>query len=183
MMTQRLRNREVLYQEVHNQIEPEAIEAMITYVQDTIGDSKLYGGIDIKHALYLMLNKYCYNKSNKGLEKQFNYPHANFKQVFGTLRRKLLPWARAQIYCAENTYEDRLKIAVENIDDEEFQDVTLCMDEVHFEVEARGKFMQNHRSHKMQKPSIGYIFTCTQDMIINFVSKGWNAQKHSMRVI
>ncbi len=70
MMTQRLRNREVLYQEVHNQIEPEAIEAMITYVQDTIGDSKLYGGIDIKHALYLMLNKYCYNKSNKGLEKQ-----------------------------------------------------------------------------------------------------------------
>ncbi len=57
------------------------------------------------------------------------------------------------------------------------------MDEVHFEVKARGKFMQNHRSHKTQKPSIGYIFICTQDMIINFVSKSWNVQKHSMGIM
>ena len=74
------------------------------------------------------------------MEKLFKFSHSNMKQVFGTVRRTLEPWANRQVHRGYDKYQERIAARDRNVPTEEellmdFHECTIMIDGIDFRIE------------------------------------------------
>jgi hypothetical protein len=117
----------VISREISAKIAPETIAEVTTFVTQHVTSEILYGGYNFEDGTLIFLLFLCSNYSYKKLETITQISHSNFRQILGTIRRLLEPWAKQQLQLNQ-TFEERLRIAQACINDEQFKDCTISLD-------------------------------------------------------
>jgi hypothetical protein len=103
------------------------------------------------------------------LEREFKFPHSNMNQVFGTIRRLMVKWAREHIQ--PGTLAERLRIAKMFVKKKEFVKTTLLCDSADFRLEKRDreKTKSSWHSYKENSHAARYQFIISHDKVFRHV--------------
>jgi bifunctional N-acetylglucosamine-1-phosphate-uridyltransferase/glucosamine-1-phosphate-acetyltransferase GlmU-like protein len=114
------------------------------------------------------------------LEKKFEFPHSNMKQVFGSVRFSLVKWAERQIKAG--TITEIRGIAKEHCKYNEFKDCTLIIDSADFPLVKQDglKKKSQHHSYKENRHATRIQFITDQSRIVRhdsgpFLRKNYDA--------
>src|SRR5687768_14941563 len=105
-----------IYTNIHRRVPQKFIEDAVAYIK--AAKPKLYGKITIKKAAYMLLDYMVTYDGFQKLEKRWNFPHSNMKQVFGTIRRIMARFASSKI--KPGTLSLRRRIAREYVKNTRF---------------------------------------------------------------
>jgi hypothetical protein len=117
-----------LEQIVHPKIDREIIAEMLLTL--TGAELLLYGGYSEALCLLAFLAWMIFGYSYKKIQEISGIPHANMKQIFGTIGRALIPWAEAQI--GLTSLQTRISARLQNYanlaNDIDFGGTTMLLD-------------------------------------------------------
>mgnify|MGYP006940087439 CR=1 FL=1 len=95
-------------QKVYSRIKQATVNQMERALQRH--EMMLYGNYSFHEIFIAFLYFLTHNMSYKTIETETRLPHSNMKQWFGTIQRKLLPYAQRQIF-VHQTPQQRIAIA------------------------------------------------------------------------
>lgn len=174
-----INNKNKLISELLVKITNETKEDVLAYFQKTC--CPLYGGISNEEGALLFLHWLCYYLSYQKMQVEFEYPHSNYESSFATLRGYLLHWALQQIGVPNQTYQDRLEIALSCVSFESFVDCTLILDSIHLPImNTKSQKSQKNYSLKLGRTARSYQIAITQDKIIAWISKAYEGSRQNL---
>jgi hypothetical protein len=159
---------------------PQAVQQRLTNAVNE-ASPEIYGKYPAELVLKIFLYWLVSDDSYIKLERLTKFPHSNVKQGFGSIRNAVLPVCRS--YITPGTFQDRQRIALEEIDDPEFQDITGILDGVHvpFECALSADERKEFASHKLNwKPALNFMVVTNLENRICYVSTGHPARRHDI---
>ena len=168
-------------QQVERRLDKETIQRARSIIKEE--DPLLYGHYDPEEATMAFLYWILYYPSYRKLQEVSTIPHANMKQIFGTIRRNLETVATKR-EINPGTWEERRRISEEMIGDPELKEITEILDGSQIRVWGYKDSKERNLSKKMQfKPARNVIVAVRLDLIVIFVSDSFDGRRHDFKCL